>query len=222
MGKKHEDKYKSFASLEAIERAGVDYCRTILPRASVITVIAPHGGGIEPGTSEIAKAIAGDQFSLYCFEGLKRQGNYRDLHITGTNFDDPDCVQLTGKARVVLAIHGCDDDNEVVYVGGCNENIRTQLIDALTVAGFYAQEDVTAHSGRNPQNICNRGIPEGGIQLEIAEGLRLKMFRSLKRHERIFLQPPFEVFVNAVRESLNRLNFVGEATQPAIEDGGRL
>jgi phage replication-related protein YjqB (UPF0714/DUF867 family) len=200
----------------------VDYCRTILPRTSVITVIAPHGGGIEPGTSEIAKAIAGDQFSLYCFEGLKSQGNYKDLHITGTNFDDPDCVQLTGKSRVVLAIHGCDDDNEVVYVGGCNENIRTQLIDALTGAGFYAKKDVTAHSGRNPQNICNRGLPEGGVQLEIAEGLRLKMFRSLKRHERIFIQPPFEVFVNAVQESLNRLNFVGEATQPAIEDGGRV
>ena len=222
MGKKREDKYRSFASLKAIERAGVDYCRTILPRNSVITVIAPHGGGIEPGTSEIAKAIACDRFSLYCFEGLKTEGNYRDLHITGTKFDDPDCVQLTSKSRVVLAIHGCDDDNEMVYVGGCNENIRTQLIYALTGAGFCAREDVTAHSGRNPQNICNRGLPEGGVQLEIAEGLRLKMFRSLKRHERIFIQPPFEVFVNSVRESLNRLNFVGGAVQPAIEDGSRV
>jgi phage replication-related protein YjqB (UPF0714/DUF867 family) len=99
MGEKHEDKYKSFAGLKAVERAGVDYCRIILPQNSEIAVIAPHGGGIEPGTSEIAKAIAGDKFSLYCFEGLKTEGNYRDLHITGTNFDDPDCVQLIGKIK---------------------------------------------------------------------------------------------------------------------------
>jgi len=208
MRKKHEDTYKSFARLKAIERAGVDYCRTILPRNSVITVIAPHGGEIEPGTSEIAKAIAGDHFSLYCFEGLKTQGN-RDLHITGTNFDDPDCVELTDKSRVVLAIHGCDDVNEVVYVGGCNENIRTQLIDALNAAGLQAQEDMTSHCGRNPQNICNRGLPEGGVQLEIAEGLRKKMFKGLKRNERAFTKPKFDTFVEAVRGLLDQLSIGG-------------
>jgi phage replication-related protein YjqB (UPF0714/DUF867 family) len=217
MGKRHEDKYKSFARLKAGERAGVDYCRTIRPQNSEIAVIAPHGGGIEPGTSEIATAIAGDQFSLYCFEGLKTEGNYRDLHITGTNFNDPDCVELTGKSRVVLAIHGCGDDNEVVYVGGSNENIGAQLIHALKAAGFYVQKDETGHSGRNPQNICNRGLPEGGVQLEIAEGLRMRMFRSLKRHDRIFIQPPFETFVSVIRDALIR-SIAAEAAQPARVD----
>jgi len=221
MEKKHEDKYKSFVSLKANEREGVDFCRTILPRNSVITVIAPHGGGIEPGTSELAKAIADDLFSLYCLEGLKPTGN-KDLHITGTNFDDPDCVQLTSQSKMVLAIHGCDDGTDVVYVGGCNEDVRTQFIDALNNAGFDAQEDVTAHSGRNLQNICNRGLAEGGVQLEISEGLRLRMFRGLRRHERTLTQPPFEEFVTAARELLNRLNLVGEAAQPAGEAGGRM
>jgi phage replication-related protein YjqB (UPF0714/DUF867 family) len=53
-----------------------------------VAVIAPHGGGIEPGTSELATAIAGDDFSLYLFEGLKSAGN-GELHITSTNFDEP-------------------------------------------------------------------------------------------------------------------------------------
>jgi phage replication-related protein YjqB (UPF0714/DUF867 family) len=201
-----KDKYQRFADLIAMERAGLDYCRTILPRHSAITVIAPHGGGIELGTSEISKAIAGDQFSLYCFEGLKRIGN-KALHITSTNFDDPDCLELTGKSKLVLAVHGCDAKNEVVYVGGSNEGIRIQLISALKGVGFQAQEDMTAHSGRDLQNICNRGLPEGGVQLEIAEGLRKKMFKGLKRNERAFTEPPFDTFVEAVRGSLNRLLF---------------
>ena len=209
----HEDKYRNFAELVAGERDGVDYCRTIVPQKSVILVIAPHGGGIEQGTSEIAKAIAGNAFSLYCFEGTKVEGNFETLHITGTNFDDPDCVRLTSKSKVVLALHGCDDDNEVIYVGGRNENIRTQLIDALKAVGFQAQEDVTTHSGRDPQNICNRSLPNGGVQLEIAKGLRKKMFKGLKRNERAFTEPPFDKFVDAVRGLLTQLSIVGETTR---------
>lgn len=42
---------------------------------------APHGGGIEPGTSEIADAIGGERGSFYTFGGLKSSGT-ADLHIT--------------------------------------------------------------------------------------------------------------------------------------------
>ena len=35
-----------------------------------IVIIAPHGGGIEPGTSELAIAIAGEELSFAVFEGL--------------------------------------------------------------------------------------------------------------------------------------------------------
>jgi len=222
MRRNHEDKYRNFAELVAGEREGVDYCRIMLPRESVITVIAPHGGGIEPGTSEMAKAIAGNDFSLYCFEGRKQENNYEYLHITGTNFDDPDCVQLTTKSKVVLAIHGCDNDNDLIYVGGLNENVRTLLINALRAVGLQAQEDMTSHSGRDPQNICNRELPNGGVQLEIAKGLRKKMFKGLKRNERAFTEPPFDTFVETVRGLLTQLRIGGETAQPAIEDGGRV
>ncbi|WP_261338761.1 poly-gamma-glutamate hydrolase family protein [Rhizobium leguminosarum] len=35
-----------------------------------VAIVAPHRGHIEPHTSEIAAAIAGEDFSLYLFEGL--------------------------------------------------------------------------------------------------------------------------------------------------------
>src|ERR1019366_7404121 len=76
--------YPNFAALKQAEREGEDFDIVCRPRRSPVAVIAPHGGEIEPGTSEIAAAIAGDEFNLYCFEGCKPSGNI-GLHITSAN-----------------------------------------------------------------------------------------------------------------------------------------
>jgi phage replication-related protein YjqB (UPF0714/DUF867 family) len=59
------------------ETLGKDY-RIVVERRSdsSVAVVAPHGGSIERGTYEIARAIAGNDFSLYPFEGTKASGNY--------------------------------------------------------------------------------------------------------------------------------------------------
>lgn len=43
-------------------------------RRAPVAIIAPHGGSIEPGTSEIAATIAGDSQSFYAFEALRPAG----------------------------------------------------------------------------------------------------------------------------------------------------
>ena len=76
-------KYGSFAELAAAERPGRDYrVRTSGPSGSDVLIIAPHGGLIEAGTSEIAGLIAGKVYRLFSFEGLKPRGSNRDLHVT--------------------------------------------------------------------------------------------------------------------------------------------
>ena len=90
-----KDKYDSFSQLAKSETKGQDYRVCLVDRDSTTAVIAPHGGGIELGTSEVAEAIAADDFSFYAFEGIKSAGN-RDLHITSTQFDEPACVALVG------------------------------------------------------------------------------------------------------------------------------
>ena len=67
------DKYGSFDELRRAERDGVDFRIRVMRREASVAIIAPHGGRIEPGTSELAEAIAGDDFSLYCFEGLGKR-----------------------------------------------------------------------------------------------------------------------------------------------------
>ena len=131
------DKYPDFATLARHERAGVDF-RILVRRAGpALAVVTPHGGGIEPGTSEIADAIAAAQLSFYAFEGLKSKGN-TDLHITSTRFDEPMCLSLIGVSKVVLTIHGehSVEDGEGVFVGGRDGRLGRRLGTALRSKGF--------------------------------------------------------------------------------------
>jgi phage replication-related protein YjqB (UPF0714/DUF867 family) len=196
-----DDKYKGFAELAASEEEGRDYERELVRRESDIVIIAPHGGGIEQGTSEIAAAVAGEEFSLYCFNGVKGSGN-EALHIASTLFDEPQCVDLVKQSRIVVAIHGLQGREKVINVGGLDETLRTRLVEALNKAGFEAREDHSHHAGSFHSNICNRGFAGEGVQLEIAEGLRRTMFKSLKRRGRQIRRPPFYEFVAVVRDVL--------------------
>ncbi len=196
------DTYRRFFLLAAGERPGADYRIIACPRSSPVAVIAPHGGGIEPGTSELARAIAGKEFSLYCFEGLKPDGN-EALHITSTRFDEPQCLAIVATSEVVLAVHGSAEQEESVHVGGRDARLARRLCEALNAAGFAAQLDDTAdHPGHLAANICNRGRSGRGCQLEISNGLRLTLFEGLKRRQREHTTAQFEAFVVAVRTVL--------------------
>lgn len=67
-----EDLHLSFKELTANNRLDIDYRIVNENRNSPVSVIAIHGGKIERFTSEIVKAIAGDNFNYYLFEGIKR------------------------------------------------------------------------------------------------------------------------------------------------------
>ena len=193
--------YKSFAELDVSEREGVSFQRTLQKRRSRIAIIAPHGGGIEPGTSEIAYAVAGSQFSYYTFEGLKPRGN-EILHIPSTSFDEPKCLQLVQDSEIVIAMHGCDGEEKVIHVGGLHVELKTRLIQSLAQDGFEARLAEVGLSGNQIQNICNRGQSNQGIQLEITTGLRRAMFRKLDQQGRNFSTDIFRRFVTSVRKEL--------------------
>ncbi|MGH1454679.1 MAG: poly-gamma-glutamate hydrolase family protein [Paracoccaceae bacterium] len=82
-----------------------DFEITAIDRQSPSLILAPHGGGIERGTCELARAIAGDDHNLYLFQGKMRSGN-NALHITSTRFYETAMDRLLAKADHVLAVHG--------------------------------------------------------------------------------------------------------------------
>ncbi len=59
------EKYSSYENLSQNEVVDWDYRIRTRHGNSGIVLIAPHGGGIEPGTTEIAEAIAGKCHSFY-------------------------------------------------------------------------------------------------------------------------------------------------------------
>lgn len=191
--------YKSFAELTAVEKPGLAFRLQVKNRHSPCVVIAPHGGGIEPGTTELAVAIAGRSYSLYTFDGIRSSGNEL-LHITSTLFDEPRCLAIVRSADWVLALHGCEGAGQVIYVGGLHIDWGDQMIASLREAGFDAVRAETQFTATQPENICNRARSGKGVQLEISEGLRRSMFKGLDRASRVEHRPPFERFVNAIRK----------------------
>lgn len=196
------DKYASFKQLEKHEHLEKDYIIRYKKRLSDIVVIAPHGGGIEPGTTELAEAIAGEDFSFYTLEGLKRTGN-RNLHITSNHFDEPKAIELVKNSKVTLAIHGCRGQEEKVYLGGLDEKMKNRTIEMLHNDGFDAEQATdTIYDGLSKKNICNKNKRSKGVQFELTRGLRSKMFRNLDRNGRKFRTKIFYKFVGAVRKVL--------------------
>lgn len=172
------DKYRNFAELNANERSGIDYRIHVENRDTPVAVIAPHGGSIEPGTLEIAAAISDDTFSFYAFEALRAAGKRGNLHITSARFDEPRALELVGKARKIIAVHGRADGGDLatVGVGGLDASLREEIILALTAAGFSAAAVFEGGlAGRDPENICNRGVTGAGVQLELPRTLRRQL-----------------------------------------------
>lgn len=160
--------YRSFGELKSREVEGKDYQIRFHLRDERVLIMAPHGGKIEPTTSEIAEAIAGENYSLYSFEGLKTDGN-GILHIESHLFDEPRALQAIRKADVVITVHGQLDHSEgFIMVGGLHVDLRSEIRRRLETAGFQTRTPTEGLQGTDPENICNRGRLKGGVQLEVS------------------------------------------------------
>jgi phage replication-related protein YjqB (UPF0714/DUF867 family) len=121
------DRYKNFLELAKKQTQGIDFRVRLEQRAGKAVVLAPHGGGIEPGTSEIAEAIAGANLSFYAIEGIKPADN-RILHITSARFDEPQGKVLAEASPTVIAVHGEESAEEVVFLGGLDEERQKSFV----------------------------------------------------------------------------------------------
>lgn len=195
------DKYRDF---DALCRGENPHSFRVRQRkhGRATAIVAPHGGGIEAGTSEVADAVAGGDLSFYAFEGLKANQN-GTLHITSTRFDEPQCGALLAKASTVITIHGEASPTRIVFLGGRNMDARRRVREALEAHGFAVRTHGSPRlQGTEPRNICNRGASGRGVQLELSKGLRRSFFRSLSRVGRRTKTEQFWRFVNALRAAL--------------------
>jgi phage replication-related protein YjqB (UPF0714/DUF867 family) len=201
------------------------------------TIIAPHGGGIEPGTSELCLAVAGYHpamlpetppagvtYDYWMFEGLRPDDN-DVLHVTSTGCDDEIALSLCGGALRALSLHGFKLDPGQVHdglVGGAaDETLRLAIRDALDRAGFKAvlpgAEDGEL-DGNKHCNIVNRTRLGAGIQLELSLPLRQSMFGEFTRSRRKHTtNQVFWTFVAVCRDVIERLEADRVAPPPCKE-----
>jgi phage replication-related protein YjqB (UPF0714/DUF867 family) len=193
-------------------------------------ILAPHGGGIESGTSELCLAIAGYHpadlapmdgplHDYWMFEGLLSSGNGR-LHVTSTNCDDTVARAIAGGSLNAIGLHGCKPeqadlpaDAQAVLVGGRNTAFKSRLLTRLTAAGVQAIDasSVPGLNGDEPTNLANRTLLAAGAQLELTTPLRQAMFGTNTRADRKHTTLPlFWTFTTATRAAITDL----EATQP--------
>jgi phage replication-related protein YjqB (UPF0714/DUF867 family) len=195
-----------------------------LPRT---VILAPHGGGIEPGTSELCLAVAGYHpanlpmvppagvtHDYWIFEGVRGDDN-AFLHVPSTGCDDGVAEALCAGALNALSLHGFKPESvglppgtRRVLVGGLDEDLRDLLLDALDEVGLPV-EPAGPHgelNGDSTRNIVNRTSRGMGAQLELSEPLRETMFaRNTRPARRHTTTEVFWTFVAACRDAIDRL-----------------
>jgi phage replication-related protein YjqB (UPF0714/DUF867 family) len=179
-------------------------------------LIAPHGGAIEPGTTEIMHAVADlGGWAFYHFDGTLRRRNKDRLHITSTRFDEPQLTTLLTNTRFVMSFHGqSGSTHRTIYVGGLYKRGRRVLLDALNAdlepISMHAVDATRARhaeeiKGASPRNITNQGQLRTGVQLEFSRGARLACFESLSHAGRQRPRPTLATVARSIHRALAEL-----------------
>jgi phage replication-related protein YjqB (UPF0714/DUF867 family) len=180
-------------------------------------LVAPHGGGIEPGSSEIMRTVAElGGWAWYEFAGFLRQGNKDALHIASTSFDEPTLNSMLPQAAFVVAFHGANESQEpLVHLGGKWKLGRQTLSASINAAfgehGIRAVDaidnPVAEHlQGLDDSSITNRGKRKEGVQLEFSRAARDLLFPpDSSREARGRRSPQLRPLVASIHAAIKQL-----------------
>ena len=192
---------------------------------NLICIMAPHGGSIESGTTELALATAGftDDFNgqpatpqtydYFIFNGINPSKLNGRLHVTASHYDDPVASKLVKNSNISLAFHGCTDDQpnestgigfKACLLGGIDKAFKELLEVQLVGAGFNAYiTNQEMLNGDLPKNIINKNKRGAGVQFELTTSFRDSLYGTNTRSKRkITTTTNFWLFVNTIRESI--------------------
>ncbi len=168
-------KSSSFKELSFLKKEGQDFEIKLRTGTTQSLVMAIHGGTIEPGTSELADATAGEKHSYYSFTGLV--DDYVSLHLTSTEFNEPRLLVLTQQAQNCLGLHGLKDDQIDFCIGGANVEKRKRYLKLLSQKfpkWRSCELCCPPNLGTSSKNIVNK-CQLSGVQIEMGSTLRLEL-----------------------------------------------
>lgn len=231
------DHYPSMTALYANEVEGINFTKEWYrhrwryktfenyKKEKEIFIMAPHGGSIERGTTELGLATAGftndfngqpatsATYDYFIFNGTNPNNQNGKLHVTASNYDDAVANELVQNSLISLAFHGCTDIQpvettgegyEACIIGGLDEPFKQILEQRLVDAGFNAfittQEML---NGNLPGNIINKNNRNAGAQFELTTSFRKSLYKKNTLNERrTNTKAGFWLFINTIRESI--------------------
>lgn len=202
--------YSNFSEIESNEVLGEDYSIHKEENNSEILLLSIHGGGIEPGTTEIIKELASEnKYSYYSFNGIKREGN-QSLHITSTRYDEPEALKMTAESIITLSFHGYDEEvSKHTYIGGRDKKLANKIKNELQIAGFSVSESPKQFAGNKKENIVNKNKQNKGVQIEISTAQRQAFFKKhdLTSKNRKNKEKEFYDYILAIEKALKNHDY---------------
>lgn len=177
LGEPMQDKYPTLPELKAALQEHVSYRCFYFDRKSWATIIAPHGGLIEAGTSALVASVAAGDYNLFDFQGLQ-VNNAQELHVSSTRFREPRLNRLLDRSQVALSIHKMGPQGEpVIWLGGLNRELKEIVLRNLRESGFAVNPDSPLYRGESKNNIVNLASLRG-VQLELSDELMEQLFEG--------------------------------------------
>lgn len=202
---KNKGKYKDFEELTSVEIEKEDYTIHTKRSDSGVLLMAIHGGGIEPGTTEIIKYLAEENnYSYYSFNGIKKKDN-QNMHITSTNYDESQALKEVANSSITLSFHGYSEhEKKHTYIGGLDKELAKNIKIKLKEAGFSASDAPKEFDGKNRNNIVNKNKQKKGVQLELSTAQRKAFFQNndLSSINRKHKEDSFYEYTKAIEEAL--------------------
>jgi len=202
-----KDKYNSFLELKdsCPKSCKVEYDL----KTTSFLIFTPHGGGIEPGTTEICKWFNMNSYSYYSFTGIGT--NCKELHITSTRFDEPKLGKILSKHQSAISFHGMTDYKKRkykadIFLGGLDRPLINSLEEKLKASGFtvttFKEHPTSSLAAMNPNNVTNKCRGKQGVQIELSASIRKSFFIGNYRlkNERSKTTERFERFCKLIKE----------------------
>ncbi|MBE7331282.1 poly-gamma-glutamate hydrolase family protein [Staphylococcus epidermidis] len=170
------DLYSSMIELQGKEN---NWSIEMNTNKSNVLSFAPHGGGIEAGSSELALLISQKlDCNYFTFKGKLPSDNVK-LHVTSTHYDNPELLNLMRNVDYSISVHGyADNEYARTLIGGSNEELKEIIKCHLRSRGFDVQDAPTHLAGTKLNNITNKTKTGLGVQLELSTKQRKSFFSN--------------------------------------------
>ncbi|KAB2328928.1 replication protein [Cytobacillus depressus] len=201
------DLYRNFNELSKAYKMRIQFDLRMKKGSSGVIYFTPHGGGIEAGCSELSEFSADADDSYYIFDAKLSAGN-ADMHVTSTNYDEPNGRRLVAQNDIAVAYHGYSDTKvKNTKIGGRDIELQNLIGEEFTAVGIPweiepAGSGIAGAEANNIVNITTRGA---GVQLEISTLQRTSFFTTNtaagRRNTRL---PEFDNYIDAVKRAVAR------------------